>query len=153
MNNDPYQTAIRALAQHAMTKGQMVRRLERANVSAEEVNAVVGRLEQNGWLDDERYARQFIESGATRKRWGPGKIRAELLRREIPDGVIHRIWSELGEQIAWTEIAEQIVARYDKNDSKERQRLARKLDRLGFPAVVITHVLGEILKESFSKEQ
>ncbi len=58
-------------------------RLEREQLPADDVKAALELLEADGYLDDRRYARLFVEDRRTLDAWGTERIRRALRERGI----------------------------------------------------------------------
>ena len=91
-------------------------------------------LEETGFLDDARYARQFAEDRRELERWGSERIAQDLRRRGIPPPLIeeavatHSRHSELRTAVL---VLEQRYAA-GLHDDRERDRAWQMLVRRGY---------------------
>lgn len=76
------------------TKAEVRARLERAEISGEEVEAVIAELLEFGYLDDARYARVFTEDKRNLEAWGNERIARALLERGIERDLIDAALTE-----------------------------------------------------------
>lgn len=104
-------------------------------------------VESFGYLDDERYARSFIEyqSGNRSRR----RMETDLLKKGISEEVFRRAWSdwesENGEQNEYEMIQkflEKKQYRESEADLKEKQKLFAALLRKGFPGDKIRRAMN-----------
>lgn len=152
MENDPtYARVLHWLSVRALTRAQIQTRLVRQGVDPARADAIIVRLEEQGWVNDVQYAQTFMESKIRQGRMGPHRIRQALAERGIATAIIQEAWDELGVGVNWEEIAETLAKRYDKCDPRAKGRLARHLARQGFSPTMIRRVLerwSEDAKES-----
>ncbi|MEZ4588765.1 MAG: regulatory protein RecX [Gemmatimonadales bacterium] len=57
------------------------------------IEAALERAERAGLLDEERFARHFVQTRSARGR-GPARIRRELLQQGVPDRVVESVLAE-----------------------------------------------------------
>ena len=77
--------ALNVLGYRARSEGELRERLERAGYAARTVEAVVGRLGELGYLDDEEFARNAAREKS--RRYGPRRILVDLRRSGVDDAV------------------------------------------------------------------
>ena len=68
--------AVSLLAQRARSKAEIESRLKLSHYDEEVINLVLYKLEKEGFLNDQEFAEQWIESRM--KKYGPARIRQEL---------------------------------------------------------------------------
>ena len=108
-------------------------KLAQWEASPEETEALCGRLEELGYLDDARYG-AMVARHYSRKGYGPAKIREELYRRGVP----RELWDDAVAEMEDTDQA--LDAFLDKklkggplpDDPRERKRLTDACARRGF---------------------
>jgi regulatory protein len=94
---DPgFAAALRLLARRDHFRAELAEKLRDKDFSEEEIEAAVARCAQEGYLDDERVARRFVERRAVSKGWGPRRLRLELEKRGASSEVAAAA-SDLGE--------------------------------------------------------
>jgi regulatory protein len=80
--------AYKAVARRDLTVAELRARLERKHVPPEAIDDAVQELEETGFLDDARYARQFAEDKRELEQWGMDRIATDLRRRGIAPQLI-----------------------------------------------------------------
>ncbi len=105
--------------------------LEKVEVSQEDLDNVIEWCSENRYLDDERFARQFIAS-RSRKGYGPARIRQELgqkgLSREIGESAMRDCdidWSERAREQAQRKFGEPLPTQFAEKVKVQRFLLYR----------------------------
>ncbi len=105
--------------------------LEKVEVSQEDLDNVIEWCSENRYLDDERFARQFIAS-RSRKGYGPARIRQELgqkgLSREICESAMRDCdidWSERAREQAQRKFGEPLPTQFAEKVKVQRFLLYR----------------------------
>jgi regulatory protein len=80
--------AYKAVARRDLTVAELRVRLERKHVPPEAIDDAVAELEETGFVDDARYARQFAEDKREIDQWGTDRIATDLRRRGIAPQLI-----------------------------------------------------------------
>jgi regulatory protein len=80
--------AYKAVARRDLTVAELRTRLERKHVPPEAIDDAVAELQETGFLDDARYARQFAEDKRELDQWGSDRIATDLRRRGIAPQLI-----------------------------------------------------------------
>lgn len=153
-----YQKALELLGYRARSKTELRRRLRQEVDSNEVVEEVLEQLEQDGYIDDEEFARMFIRDRIRLKPRGPYKIASELGQKGIdPDRARDLFFQEL-EEMDTTEIqlAREVAEKWlsgqgsrkgEEGFWKHRKRLLSKLGRSGFNRNTARQVANELLDE------
>jgi len=133
--------ALRLLGRREHSRRELQQKLEQRGFSADAVEPVLDRLEQQGWLNDQRFADMYVRQ-RREIGYGPVRILAELQQRGIdwePDELL---------QVAehqWRSMArEQRARRFGLEGElswKERGRQGRFLSQRGFTMAQIEHAL------------
>jgi len=132
--DDPFETALRALRSADRSTAELVERLARRGVGEDKRADVLERLERAGYLDDERLARRRAAILAARGA-GDALIRDDLERRGIPrelaEGAVDTLEPE-------AQRAARIVERRGRS-----AKTARYLTARGFGDDALTAVVAE----------
>ena len=72
--------------------------MSRLGAPDEVCDALIERLEQEGYLNEERFARAFVRDKYRFNGWGPLRLQAELRRHRIPSRLIDAAIEELEEE-------------------------------------------------------
>jgi regulatory protein len=78
-----YEIAVRALARRARSTGELRALLQRRKADAQDVDAVLARLREHGYLDDARFARSFVAARIDNERQGSHRVRRDLAARRV----------------------------------------------------------------------
>ena len=135
-----YQKALDLLARRAHFRRELESKLRQRGYEESEIEAVLARLEELGYLDDTATAGQWLEERARQGGWGRRRLRAELVRRgadsDLAAAVLDRVLPE--DDPAELQTA---VGRWRARGGKSRRSLARHLERRGFPTHQILDAL------------
>jgi len=102
-------------------------------VEEAEAGEVIGRLIEEGLLDDERFARRFTEDKRDLSGWGPERIREALRDRGVAAELVDSALEGEGEDEQLSRAAVLLAERGLSCDSDaERERALRLLVRRGY---------------------
>jgi regulatory protein len=126
--------AYKAVARRDLTVAELRARLERKHVPPEAIDDAVAELEETGFLDDARYARQFAEDKRELDRWGSDRIAADLRRRGIAPQLIDAAVSSHDRDSELRTALLLLRQRYSHapRDDRERDRAWQMLVRRGY---------------------
>jgi regulatory protein len=135
--------ALHFLGYRARSRSEVRERLRRYGYGEETVRAVIGRLEELGYLDDEEFARTVVREKA--RRYGPRRVSADLRRSgvdtELAQGIVEEEFAERREVEAARSAA---ARRYNRGGSDaEARRVYGFLVRRGYSADVCAEVARE----------
>jgi regulatory protein len=88
--------AYHYLGRRDRTVAEVRARLEAEQVEAEVIDATVAELQDQGYLDDARYAQRFVEDRRTIDAWGAERIERKLLAVGIDPALIAAALGERG---------------------------------------------------------
>lgn len=166
----PEKSAEQALASLMLTCARMERALSdvrrslyRWRVPAEEHQAVIEQLVQQGFVDERRYARAYTREKMSLGSWGPRKIETGLRLKGIPREIIEEQMQEAIREMSHfeqqTEKLERLLyTRYKKEKSKCESlfQLKGKLIHWamgrGFAYEDIQKALQKITSESYESD-
>ena len=153
---DPYQIAMKLLSYRWRSERELRDRLARRGVEASEIDETIERLSLEGWIDDERFAREYVRSRA--RRHGRRRIGTDLRRFGIDDAtaadalsaeLTHDLEDDVIRRIASRKI--ETMKRRGGNDSISsevgRRKLARFLLNRGYPEVAVRKVVYELTSD------
>ncbi|NPV52908.1 MAG: regulatory protein RecX [Firmicutes bacterium] len=141
--------ALRLLEFRARTRKELEERLERKGFAREEVLDVLSRLELLGYVNDDRFAREWARARVDTRGFGRLRIRRELLSkgiaRDVVDAGLEGVFSGVSEEELARGLVEKQVSRYRNLDlTTIRRRLWGFLSRRGFKPDVIESVLRKL---------
>jgi regulatory protein len=158
--DDP-QVVLEAAARFLETRSRSItevrRRLTRAGYQAELVEGAITRLEELGMLDDEAFARAWVESRDRARPRGERAIRDELRLKGVDRSTVDAVLDERRE--AWPDdapapdraAAERLLAKHERSLARvadprqRRQRAYALLARNGFDPETCREVAASVL--------
>jgi regulatory protein len=149
---DLYTAAVNSLARRAYSVYEMRSYLERRAEDKDIVKGVLDRLKQLDYLDDARYARQFVRLHTELRKQGPFRIARDLRARGVPD---RHIEAALAERSAESNEGALVRERLERRikllrgplDERRVASLYRSLLRAGFSADTIRRELNALMKQ------
>jgi regulatory protein len=126
--------AYKAVARRDLTVAELRTRLERKHVPPEAIDDAVAELQETGFIDDARYARQFAEDKREIDRWGTDRIATDLRRRGIPPQLIDAALTTHDRDSEMRTALLLLRQRYPRapRDDRERDRAWQMLVRRGY---------------------
>jgi regulatory protein len=132
------QTAFNLLARRLHSSSELRTKLRLKYHHTEFIEEILTHLSENKYLDDDKFAADFIEEKSKSKLWGSNKIKAELSRRGIKNKSIDKefIESHLDNNAETLRIAAEkkynILQKRNLPEDKLRQKLITYLLGKGF---------------------
>jgi len=147
-----YTAAINGLARRAYSVYEMRIYLERRADDRDVVKGVLDRLKQLDYLDDARYARQFVRLHTELRKQGAFRIARDLRARGVPDRHIEAALAERSPESSESSLVRERLNRRFKSlrgplDERRVASLYRSLLRAGFSADTIRRELSALTKK------
>lgn len=117
------------------TWSELEKRMQEHDYTSEEIEEVKVQLIDAGYIDDSRFANEYIEN-IKKKTWGPLKTRVKLYSLGLSNSLIEETMSK----IDWHELLQEAIEREKHRYSGDK--LAQRLYRLGFPKSWIWNALA-----------
>jgi len=123
------------------------------NLSANIIDIVLDRLKNLGYIDDEKFAKWWVDQRQTHSPRGARLIRSELYQKGIAQEIIDKILSddEEGEVERALKTAKKKLRSYDLKSRESRQKMGQYLARRGFDWEVIKETLTRLVDTSSPK--
>jgi len=125
--------------------------LTRKGCSPEHISAVLCRLEEESFLDDARFSREWLENRSAFRPRGVSLIKAELRQKGVSNEVIETslAQADLQESELALKAAQRVVGRYAALPQETfRLRLGAFLQRRGFSFAVASTTVRRLWNES-----
>jgi regulatory protein len=119
--NGLYEVAVRALARRARSSGEIRTLLLRRKAAKADIDAIIHRLRENGYLDDARFARSFVASRIENRMEGRSRVRRDLAARRVRPDIAEEAVNKGFEGVEESKLLRQYLER--------KLRIARPLDR------------------------
>lgn len=141
--------AVRLLAVRDRTEHELKDRLQRAGFTDETITEAVAWCHRLGYIDDGRFARQWVEYRMLHSQSGHRRLRVELRQKGVDETVIDSVLSEMlppeREQQLCIEAAARRARRYrDQPADVRERRLTSFLARRGFSYDTIRLALTQV---------
>jgi regulatory protein len=141
---------LRLLTLAPRTRAQLADALRRRDVPEHVADAVLGRFTDVGLIDDEAFARAWVESRHTGRGLARRALAAELRRRGVADETVNEavasIDPETEESAARALIARRVATTRGQDPAKRMRRLVGVLARKGYPPGLAYRVVKEALE-------
>jgi regulatory protein len=143
------EAALRLLAVRARSEGELDDRLKRKGFDERTSAEVVSRLKNVGLVDDEDFARAWVDEKLRLRPCGPRRLVQELLTRRVPRAVADRVVAETFSEHDELEVARRAAAPKVRSQAKlepakRRARLQSFLLRRGFSYEVASTLVKEM---------
>jgi regulatory protein len=149
--SEVYTAAINGLARRAYSVYEMRSYLERRAEDKNIVKEVLSRLKELQYLDDERYARQFVRLHTELRKQGAFRIARDLRARGVADRHIEAAVAELSSESSESALVRDHLNRRMKTmrgplDERRIASLYRSLLRAGFAPDTVRRELNALTK-------
>lgn len=127
------------------------RKMHAWQIGSDDADGIVDALRREGYIDDARYCRAFVEDKWRYNRWGRDKIRMSLRAKRLPDDEISDALAAISDE-EYAEVLAQLLRQKrgsfpaDMSPADERVRLLRFAASRGFgqdAAYEALRMLGE----------
>jgi regulatory protein len=146
-----YDRAVRFLTYRPRSEAEVRSRLEGSGTEQPVIDAVIGRLREQGYLNDAEFARFWVEG---RQRFSPRSayaLRQELRRKGLDDSTIASVVTDLDAAASAYEAARPRAVRLSSLAESDPMLFRRKISdfllRRGFDYEVVREVVVRLLSE------
>ena len=145
-----YQKALHFIGYRPRSSAEVRQNLTKRGIAEDLVEQTVARLQQAGLVNDQEFARNWIENRNTFQPRSRLALRLELRRKGLSDETIQPVLDEqVDEQVLALEAARKYTRRLAGLEWPDfRRKLGGFLARRGFSYTTLSPVVSEIWKES-----
>ncbi len=143
-------SAFRYLSKRLHSASELRTKLIRKGYHQEIINKVIEELKQKSLLDDEKFAKVFIEERSIKKKIGIYKLKAELFKKGIDRNIVEKVLLDI-DPVSNYENAQALVKKKIKfletktiDKKKLKVKLFSFLRSRGFESEIILKALNEI---------
>ena len=125
-------------------KKEIFTKLDSFELSESDKNFIVEFLQDEGYIDDERYCRSYVKSKLNLKKWGVNKIKLSLLTKGVDREIVDNVISEI-DQDSYKEELVNLLKNKKINESdpyKRKAKLVRYAVGKGYSYSLVMEVLG-----------
>jgi regulatory protein len=147
--------ALKVLAGRAQSTGELREKLRRRAERVADVDDVLSRLKEHGYLDDRRFAEGFAASRLSNERFGRTRVLRDLRQRRVAPTLAERTVRDVYENVDEQALIEEWVRRKYRlapreslfQEDKDLAAAYRRLMRAGFKTADIVRVLKRFAKD------
>jgi regulatory protein len=145
-----YQKVLHFLSYRPRSSAEVRRNLLKRGISEPLIDETVNRLQGNGLINDEAFARAWVENRNTFRPSGIPALRMELRRKGLSDEIVQSVLeAQVDEESLAFEGARKYARRLVGLEWTEfRQKLGGFLTRRGFSYNVVAPVVSKVWKEN-----
>lgn len=149
-----YKRAASRCAQREYCRSEWARKFIEGGLTHAEAEALLNRLEAEGYIDEARYARAFVHDKTLYDRWGRFKTRQALALKGVGSEQIEAALAEIDEEAYYDTLKSLLQAKMKSVKADSAYELQQKLIRYaagrGFEQDLIFKVLEtEILQSGY----
>jgi len=149
-----FQYALKSLGGRAQSTGELRERLRRRAVVPGDVDEILARLKEDGYLDDRRFAEAFASSRLANDRFGSTRVIQDLRTRRVApplaEGTVRQVYEGVDESALieeWIRRKYRLAPREGLfKEDKDLAAAYRRLLRAGFRTGEIVRVLKRFAK-------
>lgn len=140
--------AMRLVTLRPRSVAEIQQHLRRKGTEELQIEHVVTRLQEIGLLNDEAFARYWVEQRETFKPRSPLALRQELLQKGVSRDIIEQVLRDVDAFASARRLAEQRALRWQHLPYEAyRLKMAQFLQRRGFDYEIIREITDEIWRE------
>ena len=136
-----YNKAVKYIVTKLRSEKEIQEYLKKYTEEKNLIDKIIRQLKQEGFLNDERYIKAFVEDKVNLTTWGPHKIERELEKLDMDPELIKETLNKYDAEV-FEEKIKKIISKKEKNNKKDscyivKQKLERDLFDLGYPKEMI----------------
>jgi regulatory protein len=120
-------------------------------ISATNTDKIISHLSEEGFIDEERFAKLYAGGKFRNKKWGRARIIGELQARQIADDVIKIGLSEIDEEQYRKNIVSMVEHKISITDTSNKllfkHRLAKTAINKGYEPELVHGIIDELMKK------
>jgi regulatory protein len=145
-----YRTALRSIERRSFARADLGRRLRRKGHAPEAIEAALGRMAEQGLLDDAAFAANYVETRSARGR-GPLRLTRDLIGMGVERGIIDRAVAGHARQfeghgdVPRALATKRLAQLHDLPGPVKRRRVLAYLARRGFIGREVSEMVGKMV--------
>lgn len=127
-------------------KREIFDKMKSMELSDDDKNFIVDFLQEEGFINDERYCRTYVKSKLNLKKWGVNKIRLSLMSKGIDKDIIENVLSEIDKDLYKEELINLLKnKKINETDLyKRKAKLVRYAVSKGYSLSLVLEVYEDI---------
>lgn len=157
-----YDKTVKYILKKRRSEKEILAYLIKYNLSNEDIYKIIAKLKSLKLINDEEYARAYINDKILLSKNGINKIRIDLLNQDIPSCIIEKELSNVDENLINGKLERLILKKIKSNhkysNSSLKNKILSEMINLGYPKGKILEILDnnilsddDILKKEFDK--
>jgi len=143
-SEDWFQCAVRYLARFNRTAAQVERFLQNKGASPAQAKQVISRLSDLRYLDDQAYARHWVEVRLAHQPMGRERLGLELIAKGVPEALVSRVIQDVLHNVDEESLARRVLQQRCRNGRRLPRRQAEMLlRRRGFGEETIERIMRD----------
>lgn len=134
-------------AQYEYSAGDVRIKLNSWGVSTSQAESVINTLIKENFINDNRFATEFLRDKLYNKKWGRIKIASHLRAKSISDEIIRSVLETVDEDYYRNTIKEILSSHRKSVKAKNQYDLKGKLLRFGLSKGFESHLLYDIIND------
>jgi regulatory protein len=147
--------ALKALAQRAHSTGELREKLRRRAERIDDIDEVIARLKDIGYLDDRRFAEGFASARLSGDRFGRGRVIHDLRQRRVAPALAEKTVGQVYENVDEQALIDEWIRKKYRvapreglfQDEKDLAAAYRRLLRAGFKTSDILRALKRFARD------
>lgn len=133
--------------QRNKTKKQLVDHLYKNKIQREIIDTILPILEEKKYLNDEDYARRYLNDALNIKKYGKNKTRYMLMSKGIERNIIDKVMEDYDYELEYMNALELVEKRISKDESDHKKIYSAKnyLQGRGFEFEIINFTVDDYL--------
>ncbi|MBO5849625.1 MAG: RecX family transcriptional regulator [Bacteroidales bacterium] len=125
-------------------KKEIFTKLNSFELADDDRNFIVGILNDEGYISDERYCRSYVKSKLSLKKWGVNKIKLSLITKGIDREIIDNVLSEIDQKSYKEELVNLLKNKKinEEDPYKRKAKLIRYAVSKGYSISEVMEALG-----------
>lgn len=140
-----YAWATARCARSECCRSEMVRKMREKGADSDMACQVADRLEEEGYINDARFARAFVHDRTLYERWGRMKTRQALMQRGITPSLINEALQTIDEDLYSGTLRELLKTKARATKAATTFELRQKLMRFAASRGFETHLVMDNL--------
>ena len=162
-NYECYYQALKLLKRMIKTKQDIIKYLKDKDFNKESIEMSIKKLEEQGYINDQNYAKSYVHNCIITTTKGPNKIASELEKKGVTSNdyeeALEEYTSSLEKEKVEKLISKKIKSNHNKSAKILKQKLSLDLINNGFHQDIVKEVLNntkieenaEIVKKEYQK--
>lgn len=155
MQKTAIECAISYLASRDRTKAEMIQHLKDKRFNSSEISSAIIRLEELGFINDEKFADGFVHSRLAAKPHSKSDLRRQLISRKVPEPIVQIVLDQISDDSDYENalsVTRKFFRQFRELDPElRRRRILSRLQSRGYSYDVSKRALESVEYSSDNK--